>query len=170
MADKGILSHYSPEDVTISIAGLMNIEGYAEGSFVSITRDAPLFETVESADGRISRVKRPSKTHTVEITLMGTAESNELLTRLSLIDHNTLVAKFPLMIKDNLGGTVFFSASAWVESLPVTQFSTTVTDRTWRLKCAQATLFVGGNEDQSSTMEDVINVLSGLAPSVRQFL
>ena len=164
---KSILAHYSPEDVNVIIAGLIDLEGFTEGSFVSIRRDKPLFISRESADGQVSRTRVGGNTYTVELDLMSTSESNEMLTRLSLIDHSTHVVKFPLYIKDSLGSTLLFSTTAWIEQHPDTAFSTTVTSRKWMIKCSQATLHIGGNENPSSRMEDLTNGILGLAPSFR---
>lgn len=163
---KGHLYHYSPEDVSISIAGAITLSGFVEGTFITITRDNPLFQTHESSDGVVSRVKRNSKTFTVNITLMNTSESNDILSRMSLLDHSTSIVKFPLFIKDSLGGTVFFAGSSWIENTPSTAYSIDITDRQWSLKCTQASLYNGGNDSRSDVVEDLFNTISGLAPSL----
>lgn len=167
MGRKTILATYSPEDVIISVAGFLPIEGYAEGTFVSISKDTPYFDTKESSDGVVSRVARKSGLYTVQLTLMGTSETNNILTRLALLDNNTRIAKFPLIIKDTLGSTLLFSTSSWIETNPVTDFSVAVDSRVWSIKCAKASLNVGGNESKSSLTEDAINTISGLAPSLK---
>lgn len=168
MSGKGSLRTYSPEDVVVSVAGIFTLEGFAEGSFISIRRDAPLFESYESSDGMVSRVKRPSKTYTVTVTIMSTSSSNEFLTRLGLIDYHTHSGKFPVLIKDTLGKTLFFSGSSWIEDLPSTEFSDDIIGRQWSFKCSQATLFVGGNGSPSGIFEDIFNIATGAMPSVRQ--
>lgn len=165
---KEILTHYSPEEITVSIAGLHTIDGFLEGTFVGISRDAPLFSSRESADGRVSRTRNPSTLHTVSLTLMSTSESNEILTRLSLIDHATHTGRFPLFIKDNLGSSLLFSSTSWIEDLPNVEFTTSVSSRTWAIKCSQASLFVGGNSEESGLVEDVFNSITGLRPDIRQ--
>ena len=162
------LATYSPEDVSVLIAGFVDIRGFVEGTFINISRDTPLFVTSESSDGQVSRTKRVSKTFTVKITLMGSSASNDLLTKMALADHNTHIVKFPLIIKDTLGSTLFFSTSTWIENTPDVSFSTEVTNREWVLKCSQATINVGGNEDASDLTEDLVNTIMGLAPGVRR--
>jgi len=166
MSNKATLFTYSPEDIQVAVAGILNITGFVEGSFVTISRDAPLFATTESADGMVSRVKRNSNTYTVSLSLMNTSESNDALTILAGIDHSTSVAKFPLLIKDSLGSTVFFATSAWIENLPSTEYSTTITNRNWNIRCASSTLFVGGNKEPSGGGEDATKILLGLAPTL----
>lgn len=160
------LATYSPEDVFVSIAGFLPIEGYLEGSFISITRDAPFFTTKESADGVVSRVASASKTYSVTLTLMQSSESNLVLTRTALLDNITHITKFPLIIKDMNGSTLLFSTSSWIEDIPETTFSVGIEGRSWKFKCANAMLNVGGNEHKSGLVEDAINTLAGLAPSI----
>ena len=161
------LSYYSPEDVTVSIAGVVDLEGFYEGTFINIQKDDPLFSSRTTADGMTTRTKRSADVYTIRLSLMNTSSSNELLSKLSLLDQSTFILKFPLMIKDTVGSTLFFASSAWVEQYPETSFGTDISQRDWVIKAAQATLYVGGNTDASSMMEDLINTIGGLAPSIR---
>lgn len=163
---KNILATYSPEDVTIVVAGMYDIKGLAEDTFVRIIKDAPLFSTKESSDGVPSRVKISSGIYSVSIVTMLSSESNDVLTKLALIDHITGMAKFPIMIKDTLGSTLLFSPSSWVEQMPETGFSTSSTTREWNIKCVNAALNVGGNQNPSSDAEDILNVVVGMTPSM----
>lgn len=163
------LAHYSPEEVTISIAGLFTLKGFKEGTFISLKRDVPLFASRETADGKVSRTRRASKTLSLTLTLDSSSPSNEELSRFSLFDHSTHSGKFPIFVKDRLGKTVFFCTTAWIEDLPKADFSLGVEARVWEIKCPQATVFIGGNMGVSGGLEDVINIGAGLAPSFRQW-
>ena len=167
MVSKSILSTYSPEDVSFIIAGVINLRGFTGGTFITISKDQPVFKTVESTDGIPSRVKNISKAYTITVDLMSTSESNEVMTRLSLIDYSTHVVKFPLLIKDEMGSTLFFSTSAWIEGHPDVSFSMGVEGRRWVLKATDASNFIGGNESPSALSEDIFNTVVGLAPSLR---
>ena len=166
MSTKTILATYSPEDVIVSIAGFLPIEGLTEGTFISVSKDTPYFTTKESSDGVVSRVAHKSGLYTVQLTLMGTSPSNEVLTRMALLDNKTHIAKFPLIIKDTRGSTLLFSTSSWIESNPTTDYSIAVDNRIWSIKCAKAVLTVGGNTEQSDLMDDAIATISGLLPSL----
>ena len=170
MASKNVIATYSPEDIQVAIAGLYNVTGFVEGSFVTINRDTPLFQTSESSDGMVSRTKRNSRTFSVQLSLMNTSESNNVLTTLALLDHSIHIVKFPLLIKDSLGSTIFFSTSSWIENTPSTSYSTNITNRDWTIRCAQSTMYVGGNEEASEGSEDLLRTLTGLAPSLRTIL
>lgn len=161
-----ILSHYSPEDVVVLIGGFLPIEGFLEGTFIGISKDTAFFTTKESSDGVVSRVANKSGLYTVSLTLMSTSESNIILTRTAALDNITHMLKFPLIIKDTLGSTLLFSTTSWVENVPNTDFTLGVSARTWNIKCAKATLNVGGNERASGLVEDAISTIAGLAPSL----
>lgn len=153
---------YSPEEVTVLVAGLIEIKGFVEGTFISVSRDVPLFSIKEYADGSSARIKNPSKTYSVELSLMSTSPSNDALSRLAIIDHLTYLAKFPLIIKDTLGSTLLFATTAWVEEMATAEFGIDVTQRTWKIKCPQTALFVGGNDGSSGFLEDILNTAGGL--------
>lgn len=162
------LAHYSPEEVTISLAGLFTLKGFRDGTFISIERDVPLFVSRETSDGKVSRTRRASQTVSVTVVLDASSPSNEVLSRFSLFDHSTHTGKFPIFIKDRLGKTVFFCGTAWIENTPKAEFSTDLTGRSWIFKCPSSAVFLGGNMGVSSGFEDIINIGAGLAPSFRK--
>lgn len=159
------LATYSPEDVDILLAGIINISGFINGTFVNIAKDVGTFSTRESSDGVVSRNHASSGTYTVTLTLASTSESNKYLTLFSRLDDVTKMGMFPLIIKDRMGSTLLFSPKSWIETLPDTDFDVDVTERAWKIKCANAVLSIGGNEESSSIAEDVISVSGGLLGS-----
>lgn len=166
MAD---LATYSPEDVEILIAGFVAITGMSNNTFVRVQKNTPAYTSKESADGKISRVFRPSTSYTVTLTLASTSASNDVLTVLSKADQITQTAKFPLLIKDLSGSTLLFAQSCWIEDIPDTSLSTEVTERNWIFQCADATFHVGGNESASSLLEDLFYAAGGLAAGNQSF-
>lgn len=153
---KKILYSYSPEDIDILIAGAIKITGYADGTFVNIAKDGQTFVTKLSSDGQVSRTHTNIRTYNVDITLHSAAESNQVLTYLHAADDISKMAKFPLIIKDNLGSTLLFAPSAWIEHTPDTTFSTEITERQWTIKCANASMNIGGNDGGTSMAEDIL--------------
>ena len=71
------------------------------------------------------------------------------------------MGKFPLIIKDSSGESVFFAASCWIDSIPEVSYGTDVTEREWSITAPNGSMYVGGNYRQSGMMEDVIGVLLG---------
>lgn len=161
-----ILATYSPEDIIVTIAGLLPLSGFAEGTFINISREKELFSYRESADGVVSRTISPSKVYKVEVTLVSSSKSNEVLTKIALLDSKVGVLKFPLYIKDNMGSSLLFSTSSWIQNISDAEFSTTLSSRKWTIICADATNYVGGNEDASGALEDLANTVLGLSPTL----
>lgn len=140
------LSNYSPEDVVFLLGGAIALEGFSDGTFISIRKASPTFETVPSTDGLISRTQIDNPLYTVTLTLSSVAASNEILTAVAFADKMTGRGKFPIMIKDNLGTSLFFASLAWIEGKPDMSFSTEVTTRDWTFSCIGVTEVIGGNE------------------------
>jgi hypothetical protein len=157
-----LLTTYSPEDVDVLIAGVLKVSGFVDGTFVSIKKDVPIFTARESADGVISRVYRPSKTFTLTLHLASTSASNEVLSVLSTADAITNQAIFPVLVKDHLGSTLLFAQSAWIESTPDVDFGTSISERVWVIRCSNASLMVGGNEEASGLLTDLAGIIAGV--------
>lgn len=140
------LAHYSPEDVTVLIGGVYPLDGFVEGSFVSIQKDSPNFVTKVTADGKVSRVRTASQQYNVTLTLASFANSNKILTALAELDHRAINARLPLMIKDSRGSTTFFSPEAWITQPTAVEFGVDITERQWNISCSKGILIAGGNE------------------------
>ena len=61
------LALYSPEDVTILLGGIYQIEGLVEGSFISIAEDNR-WTTSVTADKKVDSYIQGSGTYTISIT------------------------------------------------------------------------------------------------------
>lgn len=157
----GDLAHYSPEDVTVLLGGIIELKGFVDGSFIDIRKDTPLFLTKETADGKVVRTHKKSDLYTVSINLTSYSDSNQALTYAALIDKATKMGKFPLIIKDQLGSSLFFALTAWIENMPDSSFAVDIESRQWVIKCADANFNIGGNYEASGALEDVLNSAGG---------
>lgn len=166
----GGLAHYSPEDVDVLIAGMFKIQGFVEGTFINIEKDESFFKTKVTSDGRATRVLVSNPLYTVKLSLASTSESNQVFTRMLTIDALTSSAKFPLIIKDRSGGSVFFSGQSWIEEQAIGTYSNGVEARQWVIKCSEAVFNIGGNENRDDITENIINLLIGASPQLRNFL
>ena len=151
------LATYSPQDVTVLVAGILPIEGFIDGTFVAIAKDVMPFRSVKSTDGKIHRVYNNDATYTITLTLHNGADSNKDLTRLWLADQVTQMGKFPLLIKDTNGSSLFFSTTSWIETVPTMDFANQVTSREWVIKSAQGIINIGGNTEKSGLIDDLFN-------------
>lgn len=143
------LLHYSAVDVSILIAGLYKIEGLAENTFVSLTREVKPFDFQRSTDGREgARIYRKDDGYRMEITLAQSSGSNNVLSMLYNVDILTQMGKFPIILKDFSGSTTFFGATCWIEDLPEVDFGNELSTRTWSFMCRECTFHIGGNADE----------------------
>jgi len=150
------LAHYSPEELTVLIAGSIFITDFVDGTFISIEKDSPVYSTHESSDGIVSRVFHPSTTHTVTLTLTNSSPSNDVLSVLSQVDSLTQTGKFPMLIKDHMGSSVLYAESCWIQGIPSASYSTGISDRQWVIKCSKVSNFVGGNKNPSPLIESLL--------------
>ena len=158
------LATYSPEDVTILVAGIVPITGLAAGSFLTISKNLQPFSTQRTSDGEVARLLNNDNTYTISITLHQGSEDNEVFSKLSILDKTTMKGKFPLFIKDLIGTSFFYSATTWIESEPDQDFADTLGTRTWVLRSSQAITNIGSNVAPSGILEDITNTLIASAP------
>jgi hypothetical protein len=163
------LNTYNPADVLVSLAGLHTVTGYADGSFIKIRKDMKPFEKLRTMGGEISRIYMQDDGFRVELSLMQSSTSNNILSMLYNVDIATRIAKFPVIIKDLSGSTTFVSLTSWVEEIPEVELGNTLKERTWVLFCTEATLMVGGN-DATSLVEDALMIGTASLPLLKQFL
>ncbi len=159
---------YSPKDVIISLAGLHTISGYADGTFVRITKDMKPFSKVRAMDGEVARMYNEDEGFKVEVTIAQSSTSNNILTGIYNVDTATHMGKFPMFIKDTKGQTNFFAATAWIEMIPEVTFSSQLETRTWTFGCSGAVITIGGNND-TSLLEDTLLLGSAGLGVLKQF-
>lgn len=159
---------YSPSDVKVSIAGLYQVEGFVDGTFINIVKNVKPFDIARAMDGEVARIYRKDEGFRVELTLAQSSSANNLLSTIYNIDVATQIGKFPMFIKDGLGQTTFMSLTTWVEDIPQVTFSNNMESRTWIFGCSQASLNIGGN-DEVSLLESTALFGSSLLPLLKDF-
>ncbi|UAV84541.1 hypothetical protein PHB09_045 [Pseudomonas phage PHB09] len=161
------LLNYSPNDVTITIAGLYSVTGYAEGTFVRISKDTQQVTTTRAMDGTISRIKSPDTGWKIEITLAQSSSANDIFSTLWNVDKITGMGKFPMFIKDGSGTTMFTAGTAWIEDLPDIVFSNQMETRTWRFAATDVIVNIGGNDTNDLT--SILGLSSSVLPALQTF-
>lgn len=156
---------YVPAQIDVTVAGFINIAGFAQGSFVEIRKDISPYQMQSSMDGQTSRTFVYDANYTVVVTLAQSSESNNDLNTLHALDLASQLGKVPLMIRDKSGSTTFFSPSAWIENYPEIVFSGDLESRKWTFKCSDCVLTVGGSGDSN-----LLNQLAGLLPGAANIL
>lgn len=135
---------YSPKKVSVVVAGVI-IRGYADGTFVMVERSADTFTKVTGADGEVGRVHSADRSGRITITLQQTSESNDILSALQLADELSLTGKFPVIVKDNNGTSLYMAGDAWIMKAPNAEYSNGMSTREWIIECADLDPFAGGN-------------------------
>jgi hypothetical protein len=164
------LAHYSPEDVIVLVAGVVSIGGMAEGTFVSISKEDAPFTTKTTSDGVVSRNYKNSPVYNVTLTLHSASSSNDVLTKLWLIDEATQRGKFPLLIKDPLGTSLFYSEAGWVSKTPQLDFGDKISNREWTITCTQVDINYGGNEDSELLFQDLLSTPLGRISAIARMI
>lgn len=165
----GDLNTYSPSDVIVSIAGMHTVVGYADGTFIRIVKETKPFEKTRAMNGEISRIYSEEDVFRLELTLMQSSSSNNILSMLYNIDKATRVGKFPLFIKDGRGQTTFLAATTWIEQLPEVTFSSTLGTNTWVFGCCDAAIMIAGNSDVG-IVESGLMIATATLPILKDYL
>jgi hypothetical protein len=155
--------NYSAADVVVNIAGIYQVEGFSNDSFITIRKQTSPYLINRTADGQISRSYKNDQSFTIEINLAQSSPSNIVLQTLHNLDIATQTGMFPLFIKDSGGTTTFLSTSTWISEIPQVSFSKDLTSRTWILHSPQGFLNIGGNANDQE-IEEVIASITSASP------
>jgi hypothetical protein len=137
MKNNNVLT-YDPKKL-IMIWGPIEINGYADGTFLKITPSADAFTKKVGADGEVVRIKSANDTSEVEFTLGQTSLTNAQLSAAHTLDKALGLGVFPLLIKDLLGTTLYTWPQAWIKKTPSISRGSDVQDTVWTFDTGQAT-------------------------------
>lgn len=145
-----LLGNYSPESVVVVLskgAFLHTIQGYADGTFLNVSRITPASELYVGSDLSAGRVKRRNKASTVTLTLHQFSPSNAVLQALQRADEQDDSDRWvvAMTIKDNSGTTLFSSNQTFIATIPDTSLSSTAETRDWVLQSVNLSSNVGSN-------------------------
>lgn len=137
---------YDSNQVQVSFAGVP-VQGYADGDFLAITKESDAFSSVVGTDGDVARSKTNDRRATIEIILMQTSPTNDLLSAIHQADLNTPGgAGVGAFLVVDLNGTSLYSAgNCWIKRAPDPAFGREAQERTWTLECDELIEFTGGN-------------------------
>ena len=141
------LKTYDPKLVTISVNGNL-ITGFADGSFVNLDRSENNFALTVGADGEGARAKTNNRSGLLTLTLMQTAISNLVLSKLAGKDETDNSGVFPVVIADDSntdGDTKFSSAKGWIEKPAPAEFAKGISNRAWAIMLYDVRMDHGGN-------------------------
>ncbi len=135
---------YDPKEVHIIIGGF-EMTGFADGTFLTISRDNDSFSKVSGADGETSRAKSNDKGGGAILSLQQTSPSNDILSGIVIADELSNSGVVPMIVTDSLGTTVLFSGEGWIKKPAEVTFAKEIGNRDWNLDLASMDIFIGGN-------------------------
>ncbi|AFU62373.1 hypothetical protein [Escherichia phage EC6] len=128
---------YSPKDVVCSWNGIA-IEGFAPDSFLRLQRTSPLVTPVVGAGGQVALTRSADKTGTIEIELMQTSLSNQMLSAIQAKQDNMELEEdisSNFVIYDPSGSVLATGINAWLQELPQIELGRDQNSKTWIFGC-----------------------------------
>lgn len=135
---------YDPKEFSVIVGGHI-VGGYDDGTFIKASRNNDAWSVKVGADGEGARAKSNDKSGTLEITLLQTSASNDVLSGFALADELNNGGQVPVLIKDSNGTTVVAAETAWIKKMADVEGSKEVGNRVWILETDSLTMLVGGN-------------------------
>lgn len=142
MANRNVET-YDPQQIS-AVADGADVQGYAEDTWIKISRPNDMWTSTEGCDGQVVRSKSNSRMTEIEITLLQTSPTNDLFSALYVADEKTNAGLFPFFLRDSNGATTFFALQTWVAKMPDIEYGKTVGNRVWTLRTGESNVFVGG--------------------------
>ncbi len=109
----GFTTTYDPAKIFLNFLGL-HIEGYMDGTFLTVERDEDAFTLKVGADGEKARARNNNRAGKIIVTLMQGSPSNAELSALALLDEQVGTSIGPASVSDGLGTTVASCADAYI--------------------------------------------------------
>lgn len=125
------------------IVGTRPMTGLADGTVVTVRRNEDAFTLQIGADGEGVRSKSNNRSGQIELNLQQGSDDNDFLSELAISDEVANGGVVPILVKDNLGNSLYGAESAWVRKVPDSEFARETGTRTWLFETAQLNVFVG---------------------------
>lgn len=135
---------YDPSQLQIIVGGFQ-ISGFADGSFVTVARNADAFALYMGTDGEGTRAKSNNKSGRITFTLAQSSDSNAILSGIAAADELANSGVIPVLVKDGSGISLYAAETAWIVKYPDSEFGREVGTREWILETDSLAVFVGGN-------------------------
>jgi len=135
---------YDPSQVALIVGGF-NITGFADGSFVTVARNADAFALYVGTDGEGTRAKSNNKSGRITITLAQSSDSNAILSGIASLDELSNNGVVPVLVKDSSGLSLYAAETAWIVKSPDSEFGKELGSREWIIETDNLAMFVAGN-------------------------
>jgi hypothetical protein len=139
------VSNYDPDRVSFIFAGVP-VEGFADGTFISVEQNEDAFVLAIGSDGEACRAKSNNRSAKITLTLLQTSRSNQLLTAFYQTDIISPSGDgiAPLLIKDNSGTSLHLAEKAWITKIPAATYAREAENREWVFETNELINNVGG--------------------------
>lgn len=151
MSNSFTVHTYSPKDVILTIGGYQ-LTGWQS---INISRTVKGFTVVRGIRGKNTRVPNVDTSATITISLLQTAQGNDVLSYIHELDLEEGTARIALMLKDNSGRSVFSSNEAYITGYPTAPYSGQFEYRNWEVFCQSTQSYVvAGNAKPATDLFD----------------
>ncbi len=140
------LATYSSADVIV-IVNNVQMSGTADGDFCKVEYQEDAYKLMIGADGTPGRARNANQSGTIEITLMSTSPSNDILSAQAEADRLLGTGVGSAMVKDLFGSTIWTANQCWVKKSAATTFGKEINTRVWVLEVPYLVGHVGGDAD-----------------------
>ncbi len=125
------LNDFSPQQVGISWGGVP-FTGYAEDTFVTVSRNTDNTTASVGADGSVGITKNADKTGTIEVTLMQTSETHRILSAIQLTqDQTDQLYRANMTVTDPSGGFIAKMFNVHIQTPPEVSLGSDQNPKTW---------------------------------------
>ncbi len=135
---------YDASGVSVSF-NTYNLTGFAEGTFITVSKNEDAFTQQIGADGEGVRSKTNNRSGTITLTLMQSSDSNETLSQIYYLDKLSNTGSGAFFIKDTNGTTLVLAKSAWIRKMPDIEFGKESSNREWVFESDSLEMFAGKN-------------------------
>lgn len=138
------VSTYDPAQISVIVGGKI-LSGFADDTFVTVSRNNDMWVMKTGADGSTTRVKTNDKSGMIVVTLQQASPSNDDLSALLAADELSNTGVVPVFVRDASGRSLHSALTAWVQRYPQVDYSKDVTNRSYSIATDSLECFVGGN-------------------------
>lgn len=136
---------YDPSEVSVIVNG-NTITGFADGTFVEVSRDTDFSTDVAGADGEVARAVQNDKRGNIVITLLQTSLGNAILSDIYQQQEDKKISSFASLVKNSSGADLHTAKDSWVLKPANAPFSKGIETREWTIRCASVSMLNGGQE------------------------
>lgn len=129
--------NFNPKDSQLVWGGKL-AQGFAPGSYISVTRNADMWTLTTGADGVGTRVKSNNFSGRIQVTLQQTSTTNDDWNAIMTADEIADTGALPLYFKH--GNFLATAVTAWVVKRPDSEFGTDLNSRVWVLESDYLTI------------------------------